>query len=237
MIDKNYDCQVSTVPLHLKFLFLRSRPGKVHAFARFALRYRARTRCERRFAIATRIRSRTDSWRPMERTRLNTNSQPRSPAPGASASMNQHIGASYTLSVLIVIGFALLMAKSDNTVPTRRDGAAKSNPRVKAREQTTEPVARVKVAPKPAQRQIEASIVMPASSPAPLTRPVSHIKPATAPKSRGEFTSVGPGESLAEVARRVYGSEAHVAKLWHANRDQLPDRSTPPRVGMTLRTP
>jgi nucleoid-associated protein YgaU len=151
--------------------------------------------------------------------------------------MNQHLGASYTLSVLIVIGFALLMAKSDITVPTRREVAPKSNPRVKSIERSTEPVAQVKAAPKQGQGQIEASIVMPASSPVSLARPISHVKPATALKPRGEFTTVRPGESLVEVARRVYGTEAHVAKLWHANRDQLPDRSTTPRVGMTLRTP
>jgi hypothetical protein len=54
---------------------------------------------------------------------------------------------------------------------------------------------------------------------------------------RKSFTMVAPGERLADVAQRVYGSPAAVERLWQANRDTLPNRDSPLPSGTLLRTP
>ena len=45
------------------------------------------------------------------------------------------------------------------------------------------------------------------------------------------------GESLEDVAIRVYGSSDPVDTLWRANRDLLPHRDSPLSAGAVLRTP
>jgi hypothetical protein len=54
---------------------------------------------------------------------------------------------------------------------------------------------------------------------------------------RSSFTEVGPGESLADVALRVYGSEKDRDRLWRANRDLLPSPEAALEAGVILRTP
>ena len=54
---------------------------------------------------------------------------------------------------------------------------------------------------------------------------------------RRAFASVEPGEGLADVARRVYGSADAADRLWQANRDTLPRPETPLAPGTLLRTP
>lgn len=51
------------------------------------------------------------------------------------------------------------------------------------------------------------------------------------------FTDVRSGESLADVARRVYGTEQATQSLWLANRDQVSEPEASLRSGMLLRTP
>jgi hypothetical protein len=51
------------------------------------------------------------------------------------------------------------------------------------------------------------------------------------------FTTVEPGESLAAVALRVYGSDDAVRELWTANRDQIARIDDPLAAGTILRTP
>jgi hypothetical protein len=51
------------------------------------------------------------------------------------------------------------------------------------------------------------------------------------------FTTVGAGESLADVAIRVYGSPESAEMLWRANRDFIEQRDSSLRAGMLLRTP
>lgn len=51
------------------------------------------------------------------------------------------------------------------------------------------------------------------------------------------FTDVRSGESLADVARRVYGTEQATQSLWLANRDQVSEPAASLRSGMLLRTP
>jgi hypothetical protein len=54
---------------------------------------------------------------------------------------------------------------------------------------------------------------------------------------RGDFTVVEPGETLADVAERVYGSDRAAESLWKANRDQLASIESPLPKGTLLRTP
>jgi nucleoid-associated protein YgaU len=58
-----------------------------------------------------------------------------------------------------------------------------------------------------------------------------------AKQPQSSFTRAQEGESLRDVALRVYGSSAFASTLWLANRDQLsePDSTLPPR--QLLRTP
>jgi len=65
----------------------------------------------------------------------------------------------------------------------------------------------------------------------PVSRVVSRSDPAQ------EFTVVGRGESLGDVASRVYGDRKMAVELWRANRDILarPDSPLIPRT--LLRAP
>ncbi len=54
---------------------------------------------------------------------------------------------------------------------------------------------------------------------------------------RRSFTVVRAGETLGDVARRVYGPAGEAGALWRANRDALQRRDSPLAVGMLLRTP
>lgn len=61
----------------------------------------------------------------------------------------------------------------------------------------------------------------------------------TTPQRRKVATTVAPGEDLAAVARRVYGSQSPeiLDEIWQANRDQLTNRDSPITAGTLLRTP
>ena len=75
---------------------------------------------------------------------------------------------------------------------------------------------------------------VPSQAPRPI-RPASRRRAVRRPESA--FALVEQGESLADVARRVYGSESEAESLWLANRDQLDGPSAPVHAGMLLRTP
>lgn len=158
--------------------------------------------------------------------------------------MNQHLGATYTLSVLVVVAFAVAFHRVGE-----RAGPPKPANKVSARgiESRPEP-ARPEVAAAPARPPVEAKptarveIVRPKvaavehappKEPRPAVRPVSEVKE----RHRGAFARVEPGESLADVALRLYGSPTMAEALWKANRDQVSSSSTPLEAGMTLRTP
>jgi nucleoid-associated protein YgaU len=51
------------------------------------------------------------------------------------------------------------------------------------------------------------------------------------------FTEVQKGETLRDVAKRVYGSTDALDSLWRANRDVLPHIDSPLSSGSVLRTP
>ena len=51
------------------------------------------------------------------------------------------------------------------------------------------------------------------------------------------FTHARPGESLADIAIRVYGSPDSARKIWMANRDLIDSLDAIPPGGTLLRTP
>lgn len=62
--------------------------------------------------------------------------------------------------------------------------------------------------------------------------------PAGSPQVKASpFARVRAGETLNDVARRVYGDPAAAALLWEANRDQLTRREGSLPAGTLLRTP
>jgi hypothetical protein len=78
--------------------------------------------------------------------------------------------------------------------------------------------------------------------PSPTTWPVraqtiSRRRAIVPPRHPLAFTTVGAGESLADVAIRVYGSPESAEMLWRANRDFIEQRDSSLRAGMLLRTP
>ena len=56
-------------------------------------------------------------------------------------------------------------------------------------------------------------------------------------RPRPPFTVVGPGETLVEVATRVYGSGDSARAIWKANRDQMERIDSELTPGTLLRTP
>ncbi len=52
-----------------------------------------------------------------------------------------------------------------------------------------------------------------------------------------EFTTVLKGETLGDVAQRVYGSGELASSLWRSNRDQLDQPDSRLKAGGILRTP
>ena len=76
--------------------------------------------------------------------------------------------------------------------------------------------------------------------PEPAAEPLLGCLAATAPAStvpRAAFTVVQKGETLKDVAVRVYGSSDRLDSLWRANRDVLPRSDSPLTAGAVLRTP
>jgi hypothetical protein len=81
--------------------------------------------------------------------------------------------------------------------------------------------------PMPGVRQLHAG----ATAPVQLPKHASPVAP------RPTFAIVEQGESLAEVAVRVYGSKDATEALWQANRDQVERVDSPLARGTLLRAP
>ena len=78
----------------------------------------------------------------------------------------------------------------------------------------------------------------PRPAPAVAASPVEIPKRRTPPPGpRPSFAVVEPGERLADVAARVYGSEDAAEALWKANRDQVARIDSPLDRGTLLRAP
>ncbi len=93
-------------------------------------------------------------------------------------------------------------------------------------------------APVPAIRMVSSRAVR-ASGPQSLTprEATGAVRATGGRSSRSAFTVVGSNETIADVARRVYGKADAVDALWRANRDVVPQPGAPLSPGMMLRTP
>jgi hypothetical protein len=69
-----------------------------------------------------------------------------------------------------------------------------------------------------------------------VLKPVSERR-RLPPDEHAGFIRVGEGESLSDVAARLYGTRARSQTLWLANRDLIADQNVPLPPGTLLRTP
>jgi nucleoid-associated protein YgaU len=127
--------------------------------------------------------------------------------------MNQNVGASFGLSVLIVLLFAVILYQPDTPPPP--------------------------VASKAPIEAVEAHPPADILPPAVVAKPVDRIAPTRVvpDEPRGAFTRVRDGETLSDVAHRIYGGGDAVKTLWLANRDRLDRVDAPLAPGSILRTP
>lgn len=178
--------------------------------------------------------------------------------------MNEHAGPACTLSVLIVGIFAVLLHEKDQSPTLAKPRAPEpgvvkehhrepQSPRGESisRSLETSPgssppstsiqlhEAGSKGDPSRTFLNTASASTTSASSANPTNRPVklpSKPKPRLI-RPRSPFTVVGPGESLADVATRVYGSPDAKEAIWKANRDQIAQVDSPLVRGTLLRTP
>jgi nucleoid-associated protein YgaU len=90
------------------------------------------------------------------------------------------------------------------------------------------------VDPLPAPAVEARKVIAPRNEP---TRPPQGPSTPSVTEPRGAFTSVRSGETLPDVARRVYGPGGDAERLWKANRDLIEKKDSPLRPGTMLRTP
>lgn len=191
--------------------------------------------------------------------------------------MNQHVGASFTLSVLVVVFFAVILYEPDHarsvpptspnpaTAPTEATQAPPPTPAVPIIESaaTTAPnpespspltaspsrpkedvasldsdrAAPPKITALPPRTQASPTSQRPAPPDPPAVIQVVSHRQSPPPGRHSAFTQVGVGESLSDVALRVYGTSEATIALWRANRDIIAHRETPLNPGLLLRTP
>jgi hypothetical protein len=189
--------------------------------------------------------------------------------------MNQNVGASFGLSVLVVVFFAVILYQPDAPAPDHVGGGPGSAPAEDPPRASPAPVAdpgpvSVSVpetgpAPpetEPVRPELSVApsavvVVNTAANPSSATlserrkpeaapkvrsdavRPASHeaARPLGLREARAAITQARPGEALADVARRVYGSPDATSDLWLANRDLLERADAPLPPGALLRTP
>jgi hypothetical protein len=163
--------------------------------------------------------------------------------------MNRNVTASFGLSVLIVLFFAVALYQPDSPPPRPLPespgvpvAGSETRPPTPAGPPLLPTVAarpHDPVGPKtpPLERSTTDLPRRAAATPRPL--PVVHRPrpPVERREPRGAFTESRAGESLADVAGRTYGTPDAAQTLWLANRDILdrPDVTLP--AGTLLRTP
>jgi hypothetical protein len=180
--------------------------------------------------------------------------------------MNRNVGASFSLSVLTVLAFAVALYQPDTPPPPATTNAPSGPGRVPAPipaapaapevvdahepppdANPVAPIPRPQLTSQHVSRPVPKSVAREPSSAArrehTAARTVARRQvalaeaSAPAPEPRGAFTRVRRGESLADVARRVYGSDGAAEDLWKSNRDLLDHEDAPLREGELLRTP
>jgi outer membrane biosynthesis protein TonB len=165
--------------------------------------------------------------------------------------MNEHAGSASALSVLIIGIFAILLHDRQPT-PTRQQPA--DNTKAVAKTSITEAVEPPRIVkatpivepqrpveePKKRPESVVKAEVLPTRPSTPPTPPLPSVvtsRPPQVPAKKGPFTIVQSGESLADVAARVYGTTDAAESLWRANRDQVVAIDSSLTKGMLLRTP
>jgi hypothetical protein len=160
--------------------------------------------------------------------------------------MNRHPGVSVALSFALVAFFAVILYQPEH-IPLPHAGEEFA-----ARESTPLPV--LPPAPAPPLTPAEPLTVAPAPRPAivPVAattwpvpsadRGVEHAdperpRPAVGLPAQPGFTLAGEGETLRDVALRVYGSADHADALWRLNRDLVGQPDAILEAGALLRTP
>ena len=160
--------------------------------------------------------------------------------------MNENVGVSFGLSVLVVVFFAVALYQPDKPPPALAEVRPSPGPLVEPSPPAPQPAPALPTVgrdePPPAEQTKPISpqpAVAQRFAPAKAVpaRAVSR-RPAVEPEgARGPFVRVREGETLADVARRVYGDGADAGALWRANRDVLDGPASPVRAGTRLRTP
>lgn len=139
--------------------------------------------------------------------------------------MIARVGASVSLSLAIAAGAAVLIHRPEH-LPVAVE-ISKPGPRTALAERPA-PVPTPAVPwPEPEVRAVE-------------TKPTSVgkiVQKTTRKRPDSAFTEARNGETLAEVAERVYGTGIDLRAFWKVNRDQLATMDAPIRAGMVLRTP
>lgn len=145
--------------------------------------------------------------------------------------MNENVGASFGLSVLVVLCFAVALYQPDRP-PGKSHTAKPAGPPLKSVTAAKKTPAYVATEPKPSP---------PSKTLRPVSYPVVGVSPTVAettlPVPRGAFTAARAGERLEDVARRVYGIKGSAERLWKANRDLIDNAEVELRTGMLVRTP
>lgn len=165
--------------------------------------------------------------------------------------MTRHLGQSYALSVLIVVLCAIGSYRPEapprpgrppNPAPGHHVARAPAPAEGRPAEEPVEgdavrkPVVAARA--EPASPALVTRVAGPVGPPpSATTRTVARPSPRARTQPRGAFARVEAGETLPDLARRVYGSPAMAEALWRANRDQLPAAESRLEVGMLLRTP
>ena len=138
--------------------------------------------------------------------------------------MNENVGASVGLSLLVVLFFAVALYQPDKPpAPVSVDVQAKT-PTKPAKKST----AAVDKATPPTTVQAVSRRVVQETSKRVETKPVGPHEALTAALA---------GEKLGDIALRVYGKASSVEKLWKANRDIIDSADAPLKAGMLVRTP
>jgi hypothetical protein len=167
--------------------------------------------------------------------------------------MDQHLGASITLSFGLVFVFAIVLYQPEHA-PLSRAG-----PEIAARKPEHPPPA--PPAPLPALSPTEPLTVRPtqatfgsdagemrpiaaasrieraAARPPPSSARVGARRSAAVLPPTAGFTRVLEGETLRDVALRLYGSSEEAESLWRLNRDLIRRKEGTLPAGTLLRTP
>jgi hypothetical protein len=166
-----------------------------------------------------------------------------------SGVMNENVGASFGLSVLVVVFFAIALFQPERgrALKETASASAKSEP-VEAHPPEPEltPIVEPQAArpgPVASTRRLAPGIAKRAATAGKTSKPAvvaarrvesKVVEPRT---PTGPFTEVRAGETLEDVAWRVYGSDRAVDSLRKANRDLVRDEAVPLVAGALIRTP